>query len=132
MDLIVYKKRYYCYNCNKIFTEELNINTGKGNISNKVKMQIRKELLSYNLSFKYIAKKNRVSITSVENEMLNIIFGIPSQVINLPKVISFDEFKADARLGKYAFVLNNSIHKKILDVIPERKKRMSITIFYIL
>ena len=32
VDLIIHKKRYYCYNCNKIFTEELNINTSKGNI----------------------------------------------------------------------------------------------------
>ena len=45
VDLIIYKKRYHCYNCNKIFTEKLNINTDKGNISNKVKIQIRKTLI---------------------------------------------------------------------------------------
>lgn len=27
-------------------------------------------------------------------------------------VISFDEFKADTKEGKYAFVLNDPIHKK--------------------
>ena len=95
VNLIIYKKRYHCYNCKKIFTEELNINTSKGSISNKVKIQIRKEMLNYNLSLKYIAEKNRVSITSIENEMLNIISSMPKHVINLPKVISFDEFKAD-------------------------------------
>ena len=36
----------------------------------------------------------------------------PKNVINLPRVISFDEFKADTREGKYAFVLNDPIHKK--------------------
>lgn len=41
VDLIIYKKRYHCYNCNKIFTEKLNINTSNGSISNKVKIQIR-------------------------------------------------------------------------------------------
>ena len=77
VDLIICKKRYHCYNCNKIFTEKLNINVDKGNVSNKVKIQIRKDLMNYNLSFKYIAQKNRVSITFVENEMLDIISCIP-------------------------------------------------------
>ena len=129
VNLIIYKKRYRCYNCNKIFTEELNINTSKGSISNKVKIQIRKELLNYNLSLKYIAEKNRVSITSVENEMLNIISSMPKHVINLPKVISFDEFKADTREGKYAFILNDPIHKKVLDVLPNRKKECLMQYF---
>ena len=129
VDLIIYKKRYHCYNCNKIFTEDLDINTTKGNISNKVKIQIRKDLLNYNLSFKYIADKNRVSITSVENEMLIIISGMPEHVINLPKVISFDEFKADTKQGKYAFILNDPIHKKVLDVLPERKKERLLQYF---
>ena len=57
VDLMIYKKRYHCYNCGKIFTEEMNINTHNGNISNKVKIQIRKDLLNYNLSIKYIAEK---------------------------------------------------------------------------
>lgn len=122
VDLIICKKRYHCYNCNKIFTEELNINVDKGNISNKGKIQIRKDLINYNLSFKYIAQKNRVSITFVENEMLDIISGILEHVINLPRVISFDEFKADTRAWKYAFVLNDPIHKKVLDILPNRKK----------
>ena len=126
VDLIICKKRYHCYHCNKIFTEELNLNVDKGNISNKVKIQIRKDLMNYNLSFKYIAQKNRVSITFVENEMLDIISGIPEYVINLPKIISFDEFKADTRDGKYAFVLNDPIHKKVLDILPNRKKECLI------
>ena len=129
MDLIICKKRYHCYNCNKIFTEKLSINVDKVNISNKVKIQIRKDLMNYNLSFKYMAQKNRVSITFVENEMLDIISGIPEYVINLPKVISFDEFKADTRDGKYAFVLNDPIHKKVLDILPNRKKECLIQYF---
>lgn len=129
VDLIIYKKRYHCYNCNKIFTETLNINTSNGNISNKVKIQIRKDLLKYNLSLKYIAEKNRVSITTVENEMLEITSTIPEYQKNLPRVISFDEFKADTKKGKYAFVLNDPIHKKVLDILPNRKKEYLIQYF---
>ena len=129
VDLIIHKKRYHCYSCNKIFTEELNINTSKGNVSNKVKIQIRKDLLNYNLSLKYIAEKNRVSITFVENEMLDIISGMHKYVINLPRVISFDEFKADTKEGKYAFILNDPIHKKVLDILTNRKKEYLLQYF---
>ena len=38
VDLIICKKRYHCYNCNKIFTEKLNINVDKGNVSNNNKL----------------------------------------------------------------------------------------------
>jgi len=129
VDLIIHKKRYHCYACNKIFTEKMDINTRNGNISNKVKIQIRKDLLDYNLSFKYIANKRRVSITFVDNEMLDIISGIPKHVINLPRVISFDEFKADTVEGKYAFILNDPIHKKVLDILPNRKKEYLLQYF---
>ena len=42
---------------------------------------IRGDLLNYNLSLKYIAEKYRVSITSIENEMLDIISRIPKYVL---------------------------------------------------
>ena len=54
--------------------------------------------------------------------MLDIISGMHKYVINLPRVISFDEFKADTKEGKYAFILNDPIHKKVLDILPNRKK----------
>ena len=129
VDLIIHKKRYRCYACNKIFTEELSINTCKGSISNKVKIQIRKDLLNYNLSLKFIADKNRVSIYTVEKEMLEIESTMPEHIINLPRVISFDEFKADTEEGKYAFILNDPVHKKVLDILPNRKKEYLLQYF---
>lgn len=53
--------------------------------------------------------------------MLNIISSIPKHVIKLSKVISFDKFKADTREGNYAFTINDSIHKKVLNVLSNRK-----------
>lgn len=129
INLIINKKRYHCYGCKKIFTEELKLNTKNGSISNRVKIHIRKDLLNYNLSFKYISEKNRMSITTVENEMKAISEEIPKHVVNLPKVISFDEFKADTEEGKYVFVLNDPIHKKVLDILPNRKKERLIQYF---
>lgn len=129
VDLIICKKRYHCYNCDKIFTEELGINTKYGNISNKVKINIRKDLLSYNLSLKYIAEKNRISEPMVIKELVDATSTIPDYQKNLPKVISFDEFKADMNEGKYAFILNDPIHKQVLDILPNRKKEYLIHYF---
>ena len=129
VDLIIYKKRFHCYNCGKIFTEELELNTKGGSISNKVKISVRKDLLSYNLSLKYIAEKNRISEPMVIKELNDATSTIPDYQKNLPKVISLDEFKADTDEGKYAFMLNDPIHKKVLDILPNRKKEYLIQYF---
>ena len=129
VNLIIYKRRFHCYNCNKIFTEEMNLNTKNGSISNKTKIQIRKDLLDYNMTIDKIATKNHVSKYIVRKELEEATELIPEFQKNLPKVISFDEFKADTKEGKYAFILNDPIHKKVLDVLPSRKKERLIQYF---
>lgn len=81
-----------------------------------------KDLKQYNLSLKYIAEENNISDNTVRNILKKHIKDYPKNVINLPKVITFDEFKADTTEGKYAFKLNAPIHKKVLDILPNRKK----------
>ena len=129
VNLIIYKRRFHCYNCDKIFTEEMNLNTKNGSISNKTKIQIRKDLLDYNMTIDKIATKNHVSKYIVRKELEEATELIPEFQKNLPKVISFDEFKADTKEGKYAFILNDPIHKKVLDVLPSRKKERLIQYF---
>lgn len=129
IELIIHKRRFKCYKCNKIFTEEMDLTSKNGNISNALKIQIRKDLLDYNLTMDYIAKKNHVSKYTVRKELLEATSTIPDHIKNLPRVISFDEFKADTKEGKYAFILNDPIHKKILDILPNRKKEYLIQYF---
>ena len=129
VNLIINKRRFHCYNCNKIFTEEMNLNSKNGSISNKTKIQIRKDLLNYNMTIDKIAIKNHVSQRVVRLELENATATIPDYQKNLPKVISFDEFKADTKAGKYAFILNDPIHKKVLDILPSRKKERLIQYF---
>ena len=129
VNLIIYKRRFHCYNCGKIFTETIDLNTKNGNISNKTKIQIRKDLLDYNLPISKIAEKNHVSRFIVRKELEEATILIPDYIKNLPRVISFDEFKADTREGKYAFILNDPIHKKVLDILPNRKKEYLMQYF---
>ena len=129
VNLIIYKRRFHCYNCDKIFTEQLDLNTKDGNISNKTKIQIRRDLLDYNLTINKIAIKNHVSDYIVRKELEEATSMIPKIRKNLPRVISFDEFKADTKEGKYAFILTDPIHKKVLDVLPNRKKEYLVNYF---
>ena len=102
--LIINKRRFHCYNCKKIFTESMGLNRKNGNVSNKVMIQIRKDLLNYNLTVDNIATKNHVSQYVVRQELIDATKMLPDFQKNLPRVISFDEFKADTSNGKYAFI----------------------------
>lgn len=125
----IMKKRFICHNCNIKFTENLNLNQKNKTLSNKLEQKILKDLLNYNLSIKYVAEINNVSPGTVRNILLNAMSEYPEHIVNLPKVISFDEFKADTNKGKYAFILNDPIHRKALDILPERKKEYLIQYF---
>lgn len=65
------------------------------NISNKVKQKVLKDLKQYSLSLKYIAEENNISDNTVRNILKEHMKDYQKNVINLPRVISFVEFKAD-------------------------------------
>lgn len=125
----IIKKRFICHKCKKKFTEELEINNKNKTISNKLEQKVLKDLLNYNLSIKYIGESNNISSDSVRKILINAMSEYPSYVTNLPRVISFDEFKADTKEGKYAFIVNDPIHKKALDILPQRKKEYLLQYF---
>lgn len=125
----IVKKRFICHKCQKKFTEEVSLNNKGKTIANKLEQKILKDLLNYNLSISYIAKENKVSSGTVRNILKRAMSEYPEHVKNLPRVISFDEFKADTNKGKYAFIVNDPIHRKAIDILPERKKEYLIKYF---
>ena len=77
----------------------------------------------------YIAKINNVTDNDVRYILKKYMKNYPPKLKNLPSIISFDEFKADTRKGKYAFIINDILHKKTLYVLPTRKKEDLIQYF---
>jgi len=120
--LLIIKRRFICHKCNKKFTEKVNLNNSNESLSNKLKQKILKDLLNYNLSLKYIANENNVSDNTVRSILVDAMSDYPKQVKLLPSVVSFDEFKADTKMGKYALIMNDLLHKRVIDVLPSRKK----------
>ncbi len=125
----IVKKRFICHKCNKKFTEKSDLSGKRKTISNKLEQKVLKDLLNYNLSIKYIADINNISSGSVRNILIRAMSEYPEHIKNLPRVISFDEFKADTKEGKYAFIVNDPIHRKALDILPSRKKEYLINYF---
>ena len=121
-ELYIIKRRFICHKCDKKFVEPLNINSYNSYLSNDLKMKIRKDLLVYNYSIKSIADENGVSSATVRRELEEAMNGYPEYLRTLPEVISLDEVKADTSEGKYALVINDPIRKKVLDILPNRKK----------
>lgn len=127
--ILLIKRRFICHGCKYKFTEQVTIQRENKNISNKVEQKVLKDLKQYNLSLKYIAEENNISDNTVRNILKEHTKDYPKNIINLPRVITFDEFKADTKEGKQAFVLNDPIHKKVLDVLSNRKKEYLIQYF---
>ena len=127
--VVLVKRRFICHDCKYKFTEPVTIQRENKNISNKVEQKVLIDLKQYNLSLKYIAEINNISDNAVRNILKEYMENYPKHVINLPEVISFDEFKADTKEGKYAFILNDLIHREALDVLSNRKKEYLIQYF---
>lgn len=127
--IVLIKRRFICHNCNIKIVEDLNINGSKKTVSNRLEIKIRQDLLKPNFNIKQIAEDNNVSQDKVRSILKESMSDYPDYLKTLPEIISFDEFKADTSYGKCAFVINNPMKKKILDVLPSRKKDYLISYF---
>ena len=120
--LIYYnRRRYLCRSCNKRFPEPNTFIDRYAKISNQLNHLIINNLKD-KLTFKQIAKDNNVSSSTVIRRF-DKHFSINK--LSLPEVISFDEFKKsnkNSKRGKYALAIADPINKKIIDIIPNRRK----------
>ena len=110
--LMIYKRRFNCKECGKRFTEDNYINGTKKTLSRKLEQKNLLVLRENNLSLTYIVEHNNVSDNEVRKILKDYMKNYPTHLRNLPSAISFDEFKAETRNGKYAFIINDLLHKK--------------------
>jgi len=74
-------------------------------------------------------QNNNVDENTVRHILEEAMENHPEHLRLLPRVISLDKFKADTNEGKYACIINDPIHKKALDILPNRKKEYLIQYF---
>jgi transposase len=121
-------RRYICPICGKTFYEDNPFVFESQKISVATVYNVLQELKRPEATFKYVGAKFNLSPSSVAN-----IFDkhIVIERRTLPECISFDEtyaFKSDT--SDYICVLLDYTDKKIIDVLPSRRKRKLIDYFY--
>lgn len=116
--LVLKKRRYVCPHCGKRFYEHYNFIAKHHHIAKNVFTRIIDDLKELR-SMKSIAKANNVSATTVQRA-LNLA-GYTSD-FRLPEVLSIDEFKGNAGGEKYLLQVSDAKNKKLLNILPCRKK----------
>lgn len=118
IEILLKKRRYVCNDCSKTFTEHYAFVAKHHHIAKNVFVQIMQDLKSA-YSMKNIALSNNVSVNTVQRT-LNLMPS--SHLTHLPEVLSIDEFKGNAGGEKYLLQVSDGKNKKILSVLPTRKK----------
>lgn len=112
--LHIRKRRYYCPFCGHVFQEKLSFLNRYQRTTPRLLAQVLNDFRSSD-STKAIAKRNGIS-PGVATRMFRFVsYGNPK----LPKVLSIDEFKGNAG-RKYQCILADPIHRKVLDILPNR------------
>ncbi len=118
------KRRYVCLSCGKRFYEANSFLPRYHRVTNRLVAKIISDYREL-ASSKTIGKRNNVSAATAMR-----YFKLVNYVCKeLPEVLSIDEFKGNAGGEKYQTILTDARSKKIIDILPNRKKADLIRYF---
>jgi len=112
--LVLHKRRYVC-SCGKKFYESYEFLPRYLHRTKRLTWKIA-DLLQETVSLKSVAKASNVSVTTVCRILDSIHYSCPP----LKEAVSIDEFKGNARTGKYQCILVNPKNHSIMDILPDR------------
>lgn len=121
-------RRYVCPVCGKTFYENNPFISGNLKVSVATVYNVLNELKRPEATFSFVGNKYHMSASSVAN-----IFDkyIQPHRRKLPECLCFDETYAfKSRDSDYVCVLLDYTNKKIVDVLPSRRKRYLVDYFY--
>ena len=118
------KRRYVCRSCGKRFYEENSFLPRYHRMTSRKNAQIIEDFRD-TVSASYIAKKHYISVSTALRYFNLVAYSCKK----LPEVLSIDEFKGDANGEKYQTILTDPNNRKIMDILPNRKKSDLIRYF---
>lgn len=124
MYLHLRKRRYVCAECGKRFYENNHFLPRYYRATNRLAAKILSEFRSLR-SAKDIGRDNNVSAATA----LRYFKLVNHTCTALPEVLSIDEFKGNAGGEKYQSIITDAHNKKIIDILPNRKKIEMIKYF---
>lgn len=110
------KRRYHCSCCNKHFYEEFGLLPKHYRITTRLAFY-GIELLKNKQSVSSVANMLGISNSSVFRVLKHISYPKPME---LPTVLSIDEFKGNASGEKFQAILTDAKHHQLIDILPKR------------
>lgn len=116
------KQRFLCKECKSTFIAETSLAPKFASISNRLKMNILRDL-SRKVSEKDIASINNVSHATVSRYIDKDFKKYNPNKNYLPENLSFDEFKStkDSK-GSMSFIFSDLDKKKVIDIVENRQQ----------
>ena len=118
------KRRYICSTCGKRFYESNSFLPRYHRMTSRKNARIIEDFRD-TVPASYIARKHNISTTTALR-YFNLV-NYPCK--ELPEVLSIDEFKGNAGGEKYQTILTDARNRKIIDILPNRKKADMIRYF---
>lgn len=116
------KRRYACGMCGKRFYENNSFVERYQRQSNELKQAVAVELI-HGKNFKDVASRFDTSPTTVMRRFDEIGTHYLKETQELPSVIAIDEYKGDADGQTYQTIIADPIHRRPLEILPDRKKK---------
>ena len=118
------KRRYVCSKCKKRFFEDNSFLPRYHRVTNRMVAAII-DRFHATVSATDIGRENNISVSTA----LRYFDLVNYRCTKLPEVLSIDEFKGNADGEKYQTILTDAKNKKVLDILPNRKKAALIRYF---
>ena len=122
--LYLRKRRYACDGCGKRFYEKNSFLPRYHRMTSRKNARIIEDFRD-TVSASYIARKHNISTTTALRYFNLVNYSCKA----LPEVLSIDEFKGNAGGEKYQTILTDARDRKIIDILPNRKKADMIRYF---
>lgn len=124
--IIRYKQaRLRCKECKKGINEILDFVKPSSRTTIKLDKEIH-EQLSLGSSMTQVSINTGVSITTVENKIIN---NVEVNRSKLTECLCFDEFSGPAFFSKYAFIIVDPYKSEIIDIVPSNKQNYLFNYF---
>ena len=118
------KRRYRCNSCGKRFAETNTFVPRYHQVTSRLVAHLISDFSKLR-SASDIAKDHGVSISTTLRYFDLVNYSLKS----LPEVLSIDEFKGNAGGEKFQCIITDAKHKKVLDILPNRKSADLIRYF---
>jgi transposase len=123
--ILILKKRRYLCSCGKKFYENYDFLPKYHRMTNRFYMHICNKMRK-SIPMATVAEELGISPTTVTRIFDHIQYPA---LVQLPEVLSIDEFRGNAETGKYQCILVDAKKSKVLDILPDRTQGELITYF---